>query len=126
MVPPFLLQAEAPFSLLLFMFLQSLMFLSLLCSLCRLVRSLITTVVLFLSLTLVVFRTAARGLCLVLALGAVIRSVFGSSTGFIFLPLSPPASRPLPLPLLLLRPPLHLLLSGTIVSVISVARVYRL
>lgn len=92
MVPLFLLQAEALFPLLLFMFLQSLMFLSLLCSLCRLVRSLITTVVLFLSLTLV-FRTAARELCLVLALGAMIRSVSRSSIGFILLPLSPPASQ---------------------------------
>ena len=91
------------------------MFPSLLCSLCRLVRSLITTDVLFLSPTLIVPRTATRGLYLVLALGVVIRIVFRSSTYCNFLLLSPPASRLLHLPLFLLRPLLLPLLNSTIV-----------
>jgi hypothetical protein len=67
-------------------------------------------VVLFLILTLVVFRISARVIWLVLALAAVILSVFGSLTGFVFLLLH------LPVLSVLLRlhqlPPL--LLSGII------------
>ena len=77
-------------------------------------------VVSFLILTLVVFRIASRVSWLVLALVDMTLSIFGRLTGFVFLPLL------LPVLLVLLCPrhPHRLLLSGTIVWDISVARVY--
>ena len=77
-------------------------------------------VVLFLILTLVVFRIDARVSWLVLALAAMILSVFGSLTGFVFLPLH------LPVFLLLLPPLQGPSLSGIIVWAIFVALVYLL
>jgi hypothetical protein len=75
------------------------------------------TVVLFLILIFVMFRIVARVTWLVLALVVMIHSVFGSLTGFVFLPLPLPVSPAL----LVLLHPHHLLLSGIIIWVIFVA-----
>jgi hypothetical protein len=75
------------------------------------------TVVSFLTLIFAIFKIVARVIWLVLAPGAVTHNVFGSLTGFIFLPLH------LPVLLLLLRPR-HRFLSGIIVSVIFVVLDY--
>jgi hypothetical protein len=89
MNPPFLLLGRTPFVLTLFMFLMFLLFLIWSCSLCLLGRSLTRTVVLFLILIFAIFRIVALVTWLALAPVIVIHSVFGSLTGFIFLPLRP-------------------------------------
>jgi hypothetical protein len=80
------------------------------------------TVVLFLTLIFAIFRIVSRVIWLVLALVAVTHSVFGSLTGFVFLPLCPSV---LPVPLSLPHPRRRFI-SGIIASVIFVDLDYLL
>jgi hypothetical protein len=78
------------------------------------------TVVLFLNLMFAIFRIVVLVNWLALAPTVVIRSIFVSLTGFIFLPLRPPVLSALPM----LLHPCRRLLSGIIVWVIFVAPDY--
>ena len=78
-------------------------------------------VVLFLSLTLVVFRISTRGSWSGLDLDAMTLSVYGSLIGYIFLQVLPLLRHPAPLLPCQLPPPLLLLLSGIAVLDISPA-----
>src|SRR3954468_19965703 len=100
------------------LFLMLLMFLDLPCSLFPVVRLLTLTVGSFSTLTLVLFSTVALVLYLVQVPVAVTLRVFGSLTGFIFLPLLP---LPVPPPLLPYLPALFS--SGITDLVTSVALV---
>jgi hypothetical protein len=80
------------------------------------------TVVLFLIMMFAIFRIVALVTWLALTPVVVIHSVFGSLTGFIFLPLRPSV---LSAPPVLFRPRCHLL-SGIIVWVIFLAPGYLL
>jgi hypothetical protein len=77
------------------------------------------TVVLFLTLIFAIFRIITWVIWLVLAPGVMTHSVFGSLTGFVFLPQLPPVL------LSLLRPHCHFL-SGIIIWVIFVVPDYLL
>jgi hypothetical protein len=80
------------------------------------------TVVTFLTLISATFRIVARVISLVLASGAVTHSIFGSLTGFGFLPLRPPVLPFLPS----LLPPRRRFFTGIIVWVIFVVLDYLL
>ena len=119
MVLPFLLLVEALLALHRLMFPLLLIFLDLLCISFLVVRLLTLVVGSLSTLIHVLFRIIARALCLVLVPDAMM--VYGSLTGFVFLPLPPPpVSRPrLP------QPP-ALFSSGIIVLAIYVVLVSRL
>jgi hypothetical protein len=74
----------------------------------------------FFTLIFAIFRIVARVIWLVLAPGTMTHNVFGSLTGFVFLPLHPPV---LPVLSSLLRPH-HRFLSGIIVWIIFVVLDY--
>jgi hypothetical protein len=121
MVPLFLLLDRACFVLTLFMSLMFLLFLIWPCSLYLLDRSLTMTVVLFLILVFAMFRIVALVTWLVLAPVVMIHNVFGSLTGFVFLPLHPSVLSAL----LMMCHPRHHLLSGIIVWATFVAPACR-